>query len=80
MTKQFAVAFVDLSDNDLTIEFHVASDEFEAYAMHTEVIKNGMHIMPSEVAFIRDTDEKYEKLKEYFFDCDCLLDVKEVPQ
>jgi hypothetical protein len=65
--KRWAVAFANFYDNDITIEFVEASTWQEAIKKHPGV---------GETEF---SSETLNEAKTDFFDCDSLIDVKELP-
>lgn len=70
MTKRFAVAFISMFDNDLTIEIVTAPDWLTAIKKHT---KTAGHMD-------EETPATLEKTKELFFNQDAAIDVAEIPE
>lgn len=68
--KKFAVAFVSLHENNLTIEIVEAKTWFFAIAAHSSLKEIEL---PSEAP-----TWTLEYLKAWFFDADSLVDVKEI--
>ena len=73
MTMQrYAVGYVDLFDNDLTVKIIEASDEREAILKHSGIFKGEWEDVPHVV-------EGEEGIKQFFFDYDILVGVIAIP-
>lgn len=66
--KKYAVAFISFMDNELKIQFIVAASEKDA-------IKS---LYPDYVEEDEWDEFSIEDIKQRFFDCDSMVDVKEV--
>ena len=67
--NKYAVAYMNLFDNDLTIEFVEAPNDIEAIYKHTKML---------DIDNETDTSIDLEELKQQLFDGDILVDVKKV--
>lgn len=62
----WAVGFISFHDNDLTIEIVQAPDWQSALSLHSKMKDDPVEY---------DSDD-IESVKQDFFDCDCMFDVK----
>ena len=69
---KYAVAYVNLFDNDLTIEIVEADTPKEAIKKHTR-LADACH-----AEWVAEMPEDLEEIKEVFFDGDTLVDVIEL--
>lgn len=70
----FAVSYINWFDHDLITEFHSGATWKEALAKHS---------MLAQSPFAEDGEpipDDLEKMKQLCFDCDCMIEVKEVPR
>lgn len=66
--NQYAVAFMDYFNNTLSIDFRNAESQF--YAMVSRLTAEGYEVP----GHINDCEE----LRQFAFDCDCLVEAEEV--
>lgn len=69
--KKYVVAFINFHDNDLKVYFVEAESEHDAIGK-TEIVAQGW----AHDEIPKDLSE----LKDYFFNCDAVIEVKELPQ
>ena len=75
--SQFAVAYVNLFDNDLTIECVMAADWREALLSHSAFQSAAND--PNYKKWLDELPHTLEEVQECFFETDILVDVKEIP-
>lgn len=72
-TNRYAVAYVNLFDNDLKIDIVEATDEKSALLKHS-IFQDDQHM----VEFVNSIDGDMDQVQEEMFNCDVLVQVKEI--